>query len=412
MIMLLSVNHNVKSSALFKLAGYFLFILLLAMPVADFFTVVSREYGHSAFERASLIYRALILVALTILCSVGITRRKVIVFVLFFFGNVSLLLAYIGSGSDFGVFAESLLLLLKFFLFFLFYQGYLSLHTSGGLKLDRFYKLADFLMIGYAAAIVAGAAFSIDSFSYYESGRWGVKGIVVAGNEASALLIVSLAWFLMKDKSIANMLSTALIMVAMIISGTKASMAGLFMLVLGFYWASGRLTSLYKIPLFIALVSIVFLWLYHSSNAIQYAVASTWAYFEYQFYHHAQGSILSLLLSGRDLKLGQVYELIFYYSPWSLIIGGYPVAGYTVEMDFFDLIALLGIVGSFIYIYSWLRCWASKQKATDSRRRFKFFFLGTFLLLAFLGGHMFYSAVAAPFLALLAFRFSYDCWDA
>ncbi|MOA18847.1 hypothetical protein D3C78_1391890 [compost metagenome] len=182
----------------------------------------------------------------------------------------------------------------------------------------------------------------------------------------------------------------------------------MFMLLLGALWARGGISFIYKSLLLIIFAIAASILTYRFNSDVQLAVNETLAYFEYQYHNQANRSITTLALSGRDIKLDRVYETIFTYAPWTLLIGGYPVAGYTIEMDLFDLIALMGIFGATAYLYCWCLCWETKCKQQDTYlKKFKAVFLFTFVSLAFLGGHMFYSAVAAPLLALLAIRLAY-----
>lgn len=402
-------NDKIKKSLFYRFTGYSLIALLLAMPFVDFLTILAREHGYSSLERISLAYRAISLVPLAILCSVGANTKSLILLLAFWFSFFALLVghAFFGLGNTHEI-AESLLLLLKFFLFFLFFQSFRSLYKLEPNRLKNFFLLADTLILIYVLSIILGSLFQIDYLRYYDNGRWGVKGIIISGNEASAFLLVSLAWFLIKEKSMTNKLGTLAVVFALVLSGTKASIVGMFILLFGSLWASGGIRFLYKaLLLFILSVAISTL-TYRINENIQIAVNNTLAYFEYQYYNHANMSIISLALSGRDIKLDRVYELIFNYAPWSLLIGGYPVAGYTVEMDIFDLIALMGFLGAAIYLYYWCLCWKNVCKQQDIYlKKFKFVFLFTFISLAFLGGHMFYSAVAAPLLALLAIKLAY-----
>jgi hypothetical protein len=195
-------------------------------------------------------------------------------------------------------------------------------------------------------------------------------------------------------------------MSAMILSGTKASILGLLMLTLGALWSKNPISFIYKGTIFVLIfIAITFL-LYNYNISFQDAVLKTFSYFEYQYYHFANGSLVSLALSGRDIKLYTVYSSILENEILSLIIGGYPIAGYTVEMDVFDLIPLVGFFGTIFYFFIWFSYW--NKKSTNLKiyqKRLKRVFLFVFIFLAFFGGHMFSSAVAAPFIALLSIKF-------
>lgn len=398
-----------RDDGIIKPLTYLLFILLIFMPFADFLTVLARESQISNLERFSLFYRSVLFSVLLLFSAVSITKKELSILFLFLFGCISLLSNFIliDALSDSRVLIESILLLLKFFLFFLFYQAFLIIRKSRYIKIDSFFLLAEWLLVIYALAIVLGAVFSIDLFKYYDSERWGFKGIIIAGNEASALLIIAYAWFLIKTKNIFNTMILGLIIAAMFFSGTKASIGGVIMLTTGLFLSQNPLKALLKIPFFILSIFIILYFLYIFESNVRDNMFRTFLYFQYQFDNFSNGSFLTVILSGRNYKLYEVFSSIMNNVPLAFLLGGYPVAGFSIEMDFFDLMALLGIFGSLFYFYFWLKCWREKIVHDISLNFFRGFFIFTFAMLAFTGGHMFYSAVAAPFLALLSLRFTH-----
>jgi hypothetical protein len=338
------------------------------MPFADFLSVYARDINHSSLERISLFYRFFIFLCLLIICSASITKKMLTIIIsLFIFISV-----FIGK-----------------YIYSMYYETLL---------------LESILL--YVAPIILGSLFNIELFKYYDSERWGVKGIIVSGNEASAFLLSSLTWFFLNKKSFFNSICILVVMSAMILSGTKASILGLLMLTLGALWSKNPISFIYKGTIFVLIfIAITFL-LYNYNISFQDAVLKTFSYFEYQYYHFANGSLVSLALSGRDIKLYTVYSSILENEILSLIIGGYPIAGYTVEMDVFDLIPLVGFFGTIFYFFIWFSYW--NKKSTNLKiyqKRLKRVFLFVFIFLAFFGGHMFSSAVAAPFIALLSIKF-------
>ncbi len=242
-------------------------------------------------------------------------------------------------------------------------------------------------------------------FHTYGGDRWGVKGIIISGNEASGFLLIALAWSLLHLKGVFGSALCLVVVCAMLMCGTKSAIVGLLFLVCGWLWSNGGMKSILSMGLFIVLGSVILMVAYVSSEFIQFEVENTYNYFEYQFDHNANGSWVTLALSGRDYKLVDVYSDILNSSFWVVFIGGYPIARYSVEMDVFDFFALAGVGGLIVYAVSWYRLWANIKPTTKNVDRFKYVFILVFFVLGFLGGHLFYSAIAAPFLAALAIKF-------
>jgi hypothetical protein len=376
------------------------------MPFADFLSVYARDINHSSLERISLFYRFFIFLCLLIICSASITKKMLTIIISLFIFISVFIGKYIYSMYDETLLLESILLFIKFYMFFLFFEGFTSIQKNNVINITHIFIFFNALILIYVAPIILGSLFNIELFKYYDSERWGVKGIIVSGNEASAFLLSSLTWFFLNKKSFFNSICILVVMSAMILSGTKASILGLLMLTLGALWSKNPISFIYKGTIFVLIfIAITFL-LYNYNISFQDAVLKTFSYFEYQYYHFANGSLVSLALSGRDIKLYTVYSSILENEILSLIIGGYPIAGYTVEMDVFDLIPLVGFFGTIFYFFIWFSYW--NKKSTNLKiyqKRLKRVFLFVFIFLAFFGGHMFSSAVAAPFIALLSIKF-------
>src|SRR5690606_21987393 len=124
--------------------------------------------------------------------------RRIILFCIFIFSQCLIwfnqVFLAIGDVHDA---IETSLMLLKFYLFFIFFDG-ISFLIKKRLLSDSFlYRTFSFLIFIYSFAIVIGPFLNSDVFRYYSTERWGFKGIVISGNEASALIIVSYAWALL-----------------------------------------------------------------------------------------------------------------------------------------------------------------------------------------------------------------------
>ncbi|WP_439114133.1 hypothetical protein [Hydrogenophaga sp.] len=400
-----------KRNVAFQSIAFFLLILLVAMPLADFLTVYARDAGISSIERFSIVYRAVMLLLLIILNSLLIRKSQILLWASFIFSGLSIAINLLLADASMESVGENFLLLIKFYLIFLFYNVFAEIVKNRYLPINRLVKTFTLIIFAYTLSIPIGAIFDISSFQFYANDRWGVKGIIISGNEMSGFLIIALAWALLAKKSIFKIILVLLTALAMMLSGTKAAFLGLVLLLTGYFWANGGIKRLfYAAPTALLFLFICSLLVYMKSERVRLEVENTFAYFNYQFSNQAEGSILTLGLSGRNIKLYNVYNDIFSNRPWTLFTGGYPIADYSIEMDFFDLLILAGPVSFFIYAVFWVKQWRDKNsfnKAAANASRFKLVFLVAFISLSFFGGHMLYSAVAAPFLAMLIIKFQY-----
>lgn len=376
-----------------------LFLLLLVSPAADFISVFSRFNDISIGVRFSLFFRLLILITLIILCVMDGSNRKPVLWCFFWIGIlIHLLLVIINSGEVTTVYMEGILTLIKFHLFFLYLGGFIF-SLALGVRFKYMLKVF-YIMIGaYSSAIVLGAVLNIEIFQYYSTERWGVKGIIIAGNEVSGFLIAALGVLLVNKRTNANLILLFLVSLAMALCGTKAALLGLIMVFSGHFYASGGFVGTFKILGLMSFAMLAGIVVYQSNVAVQDAIYSSLSYFEYQLEHYANGSYITLLLSGRDLKLEVILVDILDVNIFYLFTGGYPISDYMIEMDLFDYIALSGIIGAAVYFYYWVTAWNGLSHGYV--QKFVYCFIVTYIILGFLGGHMFHSAVAAPFLAFM-----------
>lgn len=400
------MSTHTKKSLFFKLSGYGLVICVALMPLADFFTIYARSIDSSTFERASLMYRTTIVIFTCIICSItakkGSTHSlKFFIIFQFIIWTYPILTQRIDISST----AESSLLLLKFYLVFLFFYSFSSILKYNLITNQHLSTITTTLIYTYSLAIIIGTVFGFSMMRYYDTERWGVKGIIISGNEASGVLLVSLAWALLQLSRSKNKLLLPIVIVAILLSGTKSSVTGMILLLAGYYIARGGVSSIIRMCITATAITIFSSFCYLYFPVVQDAVSKSFGYFEHQYYNFAGESWITLALSGRDIKLANVYIQIINDYPIALIFGGFPIGNYSTEMDFFDLLALTGIFGLAIYTYQWLKLWKAQSTPNKFEMKFRRAFILSFIALGFLGGHMFYSAVTAPLLAALAISF-------
>lgn len=388
------------------------FTCLLLSPLFDFLSVYGRYVGIGYLERSSLVLRAVLFVSVlfVIISTYNLSVKSFIrLFIIILpFTSLCINSLILGLGTT-GDFLETIIIIIKLQSFFIFYYFFCFLLKSERSRQVAFF-ICDVIFVIYFLAIIIGALFNIEMLhNYKETERFGVKGIIIAGNEASSFLLVGLMWFLLRfDKQKFKIYFLALCIFAIIMSGTKASILGLFLIIFLYYIyrvgiVYGIVSFSFISGLFISTVCI----LYKYNNDIQTVANLTYSYFEYQYIENFNESIISVLLSGRDYKLLEVWNGFIINYPQTILTGGYLVSSYSVEMDIFDMLFLLGFPCLLIYYFFWLLCFLKGQSRIPVRLRvFEVGFILVWISLANLGGHFFYSAITAPFAGMLAFYFN------
>lgn len=386
----------------------FMFCLVL-MPFADFISVYSRYTGIEAGERFSLIYRLfLITIAIYFFLKVNVSFKNSIIF-LFLTSILSLTITFFYiDGSDLSRYLETSIMSFKFFVFFVIVSCLKYFVDFSYLSFKKFYNIISSLIFVYAISIILGAFFDIEMFKNYnndDSQRWGVKGIIIAGNEASGFLTVALAWALLNLKMRASSILLAIVVLASLITGTKAAVLAFIFVISAYILSKYKGKSVLIMLLFLAISYFLLLLIYSNFLVVRDTFDQTMNYFLWHYENSARGDLVNLALTGRDYKLSVVFDEIHHVSPWVYVFGGFPVGTYTVEMDFFDAIALYGFFGALYYFYIWFSFW--NISGHSEYKTFCLYFSFSFFLLGFLAGHYFYSAMSAPFLAALCICFSW-----
>lgn len=308
---------------------------------------------------------------------------------------------------------ESLLLYPKLFSFFLVYS-FLENRFPSKILPKYFVTMVDYIFIAYSIAIVGGLVLNIEMFKGYgDTGRFGVKGIIVAANEATPVLMAATLWFILRVKSQdRSKLYLLLIFFSCLFLGTKGALIG-FILVMGGAYASRfglfRAFSITMVFLIIMMISIFILYL--NVDAVQLVIDTSLKYFEYQLLHNVNGSLISLLLGGRDYKVIHLLDLMFTDYPYSFIFGGFPTGLYQSEMGLIDLIALFGVPGAVTFLFLWAKKVGQISPELPSFNIYLArYFVIAWLIIESLAGHMYTSAIAAPFLAVAVFYLKSPVW--
>jgi hypothetical protein len=372
-------------------------ITILILPLGDLLSLITGE-------RISVLFRGC--VTLLIISLIYTYRRSIKFNSVLVFGGLGACLIFLSGlfyseniNSSFD-YIELVNFLIKIIMPILFWLVLVELEDNT-VKLVKIHKYLFFTLMLYVLAIPVSAILGFDLFKTYgsQSGRFGFSGIVPAANETSGLLFAAMGavCILYLKKQLKHyLLALFSILIAAMLLGTKGGIIGVFILTFGLLYAKrGLLFSLSLCCLFLAIFSFCLALIYFNFEAVRSAVELSVGYFQYQLANGANGSIINLLLSGRLDKLQTVFidvEHMFYIP---LVLGGVDVLSYAVEMDFFDVLFLLGLPFTFFIFYFWFNIFVLKSRNIPQISRFMVvFFIGWFLL-SFLAGHFIYSAVAS-----------------
>jgi len=382
---------------------------LVLSPLADFLSVRAAHglYAVGGDARYSLLVRGSMITGLLI---VLLTSGKVRLSS----WHTALLavVAIVASASTYAFgdmsnaeFIQQAVFVLKVFSFFVCLAALSGMSKE---QLEALEPIIRITLLAYASSIFLGATFSIDMFRSYWADtqiRSGYKGIVYAQNEASALMIVGLGYGLLRTLQSGwsrwNGVLVASIVVASCLVGTKAAMAGAIAMTCLHFYCRHRVpqATVRALAVVGALFGIAFA-LYLSMPNVRSAVQLSLQYFVYQREHAGGDGLLTIILSGRDVKFSNVWGDVARDGYMALLIGGYPVVRYLIEIDVLDLVLVMGLPVCFLYLWSVGKAFFHGEGGAVTRFG-KCFFL-VLMATSCTAGHVLVSAIVSPYLAMIA----------
>lgn len=374
-------------------------------PIGDFLSVRASQDGSEG--SVSLLVRGGMVVGfmVALLLSGRIRQSSAYVAILAAVSLVASVFAY-GQTEMTGVeLSKQAIFIFKVFSFFVCYA---ALSRVGDKRLEKLQPLVTAVLITYALAIIAGAALSIDMFRSYQADthiRSGYKGIVYAQNEASALLIVGLAYgylrVLCHGWRVSHLVLIGSMLGASMLLGTKGALVGALGVTCAYFYARHNvLKATLRALIVVAVLAAMAISAYLAIPSIHQAVDLTWQYFSYH-HDHADGSgLLTIVMSGRNVKFANVWDELSRQHYVSLLTGGYPVVRYQVEIDAPDLTLALGLPIFLLYMQAFASRFVYRGR-TAVVRFGKLFFI-VLIALACTAGHVLVSALISPYLAIIA----------
>ncbi|WP_175921548.1 O-antigen ligase family protein [Burkholderia latens] len=383
---------------------------LVLSPLGDFLSVymTNSAASHGNDARISLLVRGVMIAGLLAFTLSGFRARMsgVRITIAAVLAVCVTLGAYVlGALTDREVIEQSVFVL-KVFSFFV-YPAAMALLSDR--RLAQIESVVFVVLSIYGASIVMGAAMSIEMFRSYQAEthiRSGYKGIVYAQNEAAALIVVALGFAYLHAltrgwRARSAALATCMLVAAML-SGTKGAVVGALGMTCAYCYARFdviKATRYVGMAAAVLVSSAILAYLF--IPAVNDAVELSLRYFSHQGGRIGNDKMLTLLLSGRNLKFANVWDDLQQRNFVALLTGGYPVVRYMVEIDIPDLILMLGLPLFAVYFAALSRAFLCRGPRTMSRRFGRLFFVVLFAM-ASTAGHVLGSAVISPFLALIA----------
>lgn len=389
---------------------------LILSPLGDFLSVHAANSGGGA--RISLLVRGATIAGLLVAILWGgrVRRSGVCMTIAAALVACSTLGAYVFGALTKREALEQLVFAAKVFSFFI-YPAAMALLSDR--RLAQIETIVFASLLTYGAAIILGASFSIEMFRSYQADthiRSGYKGIVYAQNEAAALVVISIGFgylnALRRGWSLRSMLLVGCMLVAAMLTGTKGAIAGgLGMTCAYFYSRHNTLKATNYVGFVVGALAVSAALAYLLIPQVNQAAELSQRYFVHQGSRIGSDKIVTLLLSGRDLKFANVWDDLKQHGFVTLLTGGYPVVRYMVEIDIPDLMLMFGLP-IFTAYFTALTCAFVRRGPLTRSRRFGRLFFFVLLAMASTAGHVLGSAVASPYLALIAVMIQRDMRDA
>jgi hypothetical protein len=293
-------------------------------------------------------------------------------------------------------FAENMLIFNKYFFVFIIYFGIYKLQEYPAV-LKRVVSIMENLFMLNAYLAIIGFVLDLDIFRTYinQPYRYGYSGILWVQNEASILYFLSISHFYYK-RFILGQPSRKIyvVLLASVLLGTKAIYLFLTMLLVFHFLSHAKLkTKIVSIILVFAIYWFIS-WFLQTEQA-----KVVLAYFVSKM--NTEG-VWYMLFSGRTLYLDERAGYILeHWTFLNYLIGGQDQSRWMIEMDFFDLFFFMGTVGFCVYF---LLIFTTIFKFS-LRKHFNFFFVFSYMLLAFMGGHFFSSVINALYVCIISLYF-------
>lgn len=292
---------------------------------------------------------------------------------------------------DFDLFSISFSFISRYLIIIILYEYFIQLIKQ--YNISRYlYKIIKFNFIVLVCNILLGLL----GIGYGTYDNFGSKGFFYAGNETSGVLltlapvILYIAIKKFSIKSLQFVVIMAICLISAVLLGTKSALLGIFIILFYIIWKYSRIKKMYILSFITCIITGVCYYIYHHFSFMLDR-------FLFAFDKRDKGWMA--LLSGRE----EFYEtnMTEFYS--SNPIGNFFGLGMpdkTIEIDFFDFLFIGGYLAMFLLITLWI---INLRKSYKKGEIPSLIFFTNLLLIgiSFVAGHIYSSAMAGPFIAII-----------
>lgn len=309
---------------------------------------------------------------------------------LFYLTYIALLLFYYGIYNA-TLFNATFSFITRYLIIIVLYEYLLLLSKRSDIS-SYLYTILKFNFIILIFNILLGLL-GIGHSTYEE---FGSKGFFYAGNEVAGVLMtiapIILYATIIKSSfiSLRFLIISILCIVSSLLLGTKSGLLGIFIILFYIIWNYSKINKTYIIIfLSVSIISVAYYIINHFSFMLDR--------FLYAFNERNMGWMA--LLSGRDQFYDKIMP-VFYASNFFNNLLGLGMPYKTIEVDFFDFLYISGYVGVLSLIILWIinlsKC-HGKDDLSSVVRFTNFLLIGV----SFIAGHIYSSAMAGPFIAII-----------
>ena len=371
-----------------KIIDYIIYLLLLFYTLID---CVSGFFAMHGLPSLSVPYKMFLILLMT----VNIKSYRGILFYTYSFALIFVCLIHylFLSHTDFGTSLAMLLrIIMTPFLFLYISHSY----NRKDIKLLNICKTNLVVMIGNLFLGVMG----LGTKTYgYSDDAFGFKGFIVDGNSLAVTIFVLYVFFLLEYPQ-KKFKFTFLFLVMGLLVCTKVSI--LAIILFGFYYFIRTTPTKKKIPVFIILGIL-------TTIGIIYIINSDFFAFQIWRIKHLMklynGNYLSVILSGRDIKLMDHFD--FFNNNFSLLnlLFGYGFLNVLdiIELDLFDTFFSYGLFFFIAVLSFYVFCFYKNRNNKDIT-----FFNLLYLAICLTSGHIWFNTMSALFFSIINYYFNGD----
>lgn len=376
-----------------------IFVVILVFAFADAVnTILMSNASETDYPKFSIYFRGLfeIFIIIWLLFYRKFTIKEGLLLSLCFILSFSCIFAYwilsiSTKDANFSAFFSLLNKTMFFFLCFIFINR--ALKKINLVQIKYVFKAYEFIIYINGICAILGLVFNLSLFKTYSTDRFGYIGFIPATNEASLFWLIALfySFFIYKEEQ--KKLPLLFSIIACFLLGTKAAWIYVLISIIWFsykfYPKMGK-----KIVVFSILGLGAFICIYYEKISEYLKTLEIFSYFVWRL---DKTDTVSILLSGRDEFIHRFFNTLSYWSLPNYLFGGILMEGKNpiiTEMDLFDIIMIFGFVGAMIFLFIYKLIFSQIHKSY----RVMFSFL--FFTMAFISGHVLWSALNAVYLCL------------